>query len=225
MCHTRTERERRGESVLHKLIFVFAFVPFLLSNVVCLHCLLLFSFIHSRHTYRLLCWVLFFAFFAFRDERNEVVFARTGILIHFCPISRIHWRTALMCPFFILLWHSFFFFWWIAATICANEYWKRPNTMLIDQLKIWLWYWVDVTVHTHRASTRNWWNAFAEKFHLSIWMTNFRFSKLTELNAHLKLNQYVVLCYDFICDWMQNQTQIWLEKLKTNGWEIQLLHC
>lgn len=167
----------------------------------------------------------FFAFFAFRDERNEVVFARTGILIHFCPISRIHWRTALMCPFFILLWHSFFFFWWIAATICANEYWKRPNTMLIDQLKIWLWYWVDVTVHTHRASTRNWWNAFAEKFHLSIWMTNFRFSKLTELNAHLKLNQYVVLCYDFICDWMQNQTQIWLEKLKTNGWEIQLLHC
>lgn len=68
---------------------------FVLCIVIFIH-----SSIHSRHTYRLLWWVLFYAL---RYEWNEVVFVHTGIdgiLIHFCPISRFHWRSALIMSIF-----------------------------------------------------------------------------------------------------------------------------
>lgn len=209
MCHTHTYRAHQCYTNWYLFLLLFLF----LSSVVCLLCILLFSFINSRHTYRLLCWAIFFTVFAFRYEWNEVVSAHTGILIHFCPNSQIHWRIySTYIPIFYSSLTHFLFLMNCSHNVCE---WilKAPHNNGDRSVNIvqCTYIFLKSRIHTELME------CICRKkrtFHFS--MTNFRFSK-PELYAHIvyskhhcaesnHCNQYVVSYYDFTCNWMQTHS-------------------
>lgn len=137
MCHTYSRI-----NVTNWYLFFFSLLLLLWCRLFVLYIVIS---IHpfTSYIYRLLWWVLFSAFFAFcvMSEMRSFLSTQAYSYIFVQFHNFIDVRSALIRQFFILLWHKFCLM-NCNTMVCANEYWKLQLTMLIDQLKIWLRYWV-----------------------------------------------------------------------------------
>lgn len=151
MCHTNT-----GKSMLRiGICFCMFFFCYSLVSFVCSVYCYFHSSIHVIHIdyYGEYCFLLSVFF---RYEWNEVVFVHTGILIHFCPISRLHWCSTLICAMYAHFFYSFFhsFFLMNCKNMCEwilkasnNNADRSTKNMALILSELWVYMYIFEIAH------------------------------------------------------------------------------